>query len=70
MSNVAFFVLDRLKERSTWLGFSGFFTSLGYYFTDVELDAMASIGVAVSSFVYAMFPETQSVQIVDKTPRE
>lgn len=45
------FVLDRLKERSTWLGILGIVTAAGIALTPEQLEAIALAGSALASAV-------------------
>lgn len=41
------FILDRLKERSTWLGVAALAGALDYHFTEIEFDSFVTMMTAV-----------------------
>lgn len=49
------YVLDRAKERSTWLGIIGLVTAYGINMTVDQQTAVATAGIAVASVVSAFW---------------
>lgn len=47
------FLLDRLKERSTWVGFTSVATAVGITFSPEQMGAIVTAGVAVSGLIVA-----------------
>lgn len=45
------FVISRMKERSTWIGLVGLLSSLGVAMKPDMVEAIASVGVALSAVV-------------------
>jgi hypothetical protein len=54
------YIKNRLRERSTWIGLSAFFSALGYKYTDATLDAVTEIAVIICGLVLAFFPDAAS----------
>lgn len=57
-----YYLIDRLKERSTWIGISITLTSLGYYFTNVTIDEIISLMLALGGLVFALFPDEYGME--------
>lgn len=51
MNTLVQFALDRAKERSTWVGLIGMLSTLGVALKPELAEAIASVGVAVSSMI-------------------
>lgn len=51
LKNVAFFVLDRFKEPSTWRGIILLATSCGVYFSPELTEGIITIGLAAAGAV-------------------
>lgn len=51
MRSVFVFLLDRAKERSTWLGFISVATGFGLSISPEQAEAIISLGLAVSGVV-------------------
>jgi len=49
------YVIERLKERSTWLGVIGIVTAYGINMTVDQQTAVATAGIAVASVVSAFW---------------
>tara|TARA_B100000686_G_scaffold353795_1_gene460850 strand:- start:1910 stop:2089 length:180 start_codon:yes stop_codon:yes gene_type:complete len=47
MKDLLKFVLDRLKEKTTWIGLTGFVTALGVSISPEQAEAIAAAGVAI-----------------------
>ena len=47
------FIVDRLKERSTWLGLTAFATALGVSLAPQQLEAIILAGTAIGGLVAA-----------------
>ena len=47
------YLIDRLKERSTWLGLIAIATALGVGLTPEHQEAIATLGVAIGGLVAA-----------------
>lgn len=45
------FILDRLKERSTWLGLTAIATAAGIALDPEQLEAIAVAGVAIAGLI-------------------
>ena len=45
------FLLDRLKERSTWLGLMGFLTAAGITLSPAQADQIVAAGIALASLI-------------------
>lgn len=54
MNIILNFLLDRAKERSTWIGLIGFASSLGVAIQPEMVEAIASAGVALSAIVMVL----------------
>ena len=48
--NVAW-ILDRLSERSTWIGLTGFLTATGMSLEPDVSDAIGAVGIALASLI-------------------
>lgn len=51
MNTLAKFVLDRAKERTTWIGLIGMLSTVGVALKPEMVDAIASLGVALAGLV-------------------
>ncbi|MEL7146531.1 MAG: hypothetical protein AAFO69_09205 [Bacteroidota bacterium] len=47
------FIVDRLKERSTWMGLTGFVGAVGVTLSPEQAEAIVLAGVAVAGLVAA-----------------
>ncbi len=45
------YLLDRLKERSTWLGLIGIATAFGVALTPEQVDGIVALGAALAGAV-------------------
>lgn len=63
------YVANRFKERSTWIGLTAVLTSLGYHFTDVQIDDIITIGTAICGLVVTLWPD-EAVKIKKEEPSE
>jgi len=45
------FIIQRAKERSTWLGITGFLTAIGVALDPSQAEAVAAAGVAIAGLV-------------------
>lgn len=54
MNTVLTYILDRLKERSTWLGIIGAATAIGISVSPDTANAITAAGVAVASLIAAI----------------
>ena len=45
------FIVDRLKERSTWLGLTGLLTAVGVGVSPDLSDAIVTAGVAIGAVI-------------------
>ena len=52
MSNFVNWVLDRLKERSTWLGITGLVSAVGVALSPEQVETIAVAGTAVAAAIY------------------
>lgn len=57
MSTFKTWLLDRLKERSTWLGVTAIVTSLGLILSPEQVNAIVAAGIAFAGLIAALFPE-------------
>lgn len=46
-------IIDRLKERSTWLGLTGIVTALGVALNPEQIEAITATGLAIAGLVAA-----------------
>jgi hypothetical protein len=53
-------IKKRAKERSTWIGLSGFFAALGYRYTEATIDTIAEFGVILCSLILVLFPDSNN----------
>jgi hypothetical protein len=53
MENLFDWIVDRAKERSTWLGIVGFLTAIGLALTPEQTAAVTAAGMALASLVAA-----------------
>lgn len=51
MEMIIQFAISRMKERSTWIGLVGLLSSLGVAMQPEMVEAIASVGVALSAVV-------------------
>jgi hypothetical protein len=51
MENMFDWIMDRMKERSTWLGIIGFITAAGVALTPEQTAAIAAGGMALASLI-------------------
>lgn len=54
MNSLTKFVLDRAKERSTWVGLIGMLSVAGVAIKPEMMEAIVSFGVALSGLVLAV----------------
>lgn len=47
------FIVDRLKERSTWLGIIGIVTAAGLMLSPEQQEAISAAGVAIAGLLAA-----------------
>ena len=59
MKDVLKFVLDRLKEKTTWIGLTGFITALGVSISPEQAEAIAAAGVGVAGAILAFTKENK-----------
>lgn len=57
------FILDRLKEPSTWRGLAAIATSMGIIITPFQLEVIMSAGMAVIGAIGVLSPDKQSGQV-------
>lgn len=57
MSTLKNWLLDRLKEGSTWFGLVAMLTSLGVILSPEQIEAVVAAGIAVAGLIAALFPE-------------
>ena len=50
-------VLDRLKEKSTWRGFVAALAGLGLYISPELADAIVVLGLGIAGFLEVVWPE-------------
>lgn len=66
---VLFYILDRLKERSTWLSLSSALTGMGVIIAPQQWDRIMAIGMGVGGFITAFLPPNiQEKNIVPAPP--
>lgn len=53
MKKFLLYVLDRIRERSTWLGIISVLTAIGVVLTPEQKEAIAASGVAMAGLVAA-----------------
>ena len=63
--NIIAYLLQRFSERETWMGLSTFLSGSSYYFTTAEWDDVIALGMAACSLVYALFPKSEKVKVMD-----
>ncbi len=51
MKKIILFILDRSKERSTWLGFISLVAALGMVLSPEQKEAIVTAGVAIAGAV-------------------
>lgn len=56
------YLLNRLKEASTWRGLVLVITALGVQLTPDQLSAIVATGLAVSGLIGAFFPDKQAAE--------
>lgn len=54
MKNFLNFVLNRARERSTWLGIVSLLTAVGLALTEGQQEAIIAAGVAVAGLITVM----------------
>lgn len=54
------YVLDRLKERSTWLGLISALTAIGVTFSTAQSEAIIAVGVALAGAIAVFTRDVQS----------
>ncbi len=47
-------IFDRLKERSTWLGFTSFLTAAGVAISPEQIEAISAAGLAFAGLIATM----------------
>ena len=65
MNFVRDWLLVRLKEQSTWIGFTTLLAGIGISFSPDQVEAITAAGVAVIGVVYAFFPENGKLESKD-----
>lgn len=56
------YLLNRLKEASTWRGLVLVITALGVQLTPDQFSATVATGLAVSGLIGAFFPDKQAAE--------
>lgn len=51
------FILNRLKERSTWVGITALISALGVKMDPTVLDSIAVFGMAAVGLIMAIWPD-------------
>lgn len=51
------YVIDRLKEASTWRGIVAFATALGVGLTPEQSNAIIAVGLGIIGVIGAFFPD-------------
>lgn len=51
------YLLERLRERSTWLGLTATLTALGVGLDPTCLDQVATAGAALAGLILALMPD-------------
>lgn len=51
------YMMNRLKERSTWIGLGGMIAASHYWFTDIELDAFITMLTGITGFIATVVPD-------------
>lgn len=54
MKKILLFILDRAKERSTWLGVISLLTALGILLSQEQTDAVVAAGMSLAGLVAAL----------------
>lgn len=57
LNTFLYFVVARLRERSTWLGLISLATALGLVLSQAQQDAIIAAGSAVAGLVAALTPD-------------
>lgn len=64
MELIVKFVVDRMKERSTWIGLVGLLSSVGIAMEPQMVEAIASVGVALSAVVMILTKDLGKTAVV------
>lgn len=57
MKRLLAFLIDRLDERSTWVGFVGILSAIGIALTPEQVELIVAAGLAVWGLVEAFLPD-------------
>lgn len=57
--NILSFVIDRLKERSTWIGLTGLLTVAGVALEPEQIEAISLAGIAIASAIAAFTKDSK-----------
>jgi len=53
------YILDRLKERSTWIGLGALGAAGQYWFTDIQFDAFITMLTGIGGFIATIVPDNR-----------
>lgn len=53
------YTLNRLKERSTWIGIGGILAATHYWFTDIQFDAFITMLTGITGFIATIAPDAK-----------
>ena len=59
MQNVLKFVLDRAKERSTWIGLVSIATAAGFVLRPDVQEAVIAVGISVAGLILTLTKDPQ-----------
>lgn len=51
------YIIERLKERSTWIGLTALATAFGVYISPEMQNAIITIGVALAGLIHTVTPD-------------
>jgi hypothetical protein len=59
MKSALQFLLDRARERSTWLGLTGLLTALGVHLAPEQAEAVVTLGLALAGAIAVFTSDPQ-----------
>lgn len=57
------YIINRAKERSTWLGIVAFATGAGFALSPEQAEAVASFGAAAGGIIAALWPDPEGLVV-------
>ena len=53
------YLIDRAKERSTWVGITAIASGMGLYLSPEHIELITSLGIAIAGLIATMTKDTK-----------